>query len=156
MARNVGGIDRVLAFNDYINKHSKLTEFQEVALSRSEIKSKGRDLIDVFNDLSIKSWHQVSIKESKKSGKIRKNLDPPLEKLEKVFEDEFPLTEDIREKWIKKRYLPDPQISLLNPDVHLGSVSEEFRSTVHKYLYQNKSIQVGCTISNLVDVLEYF
>lgn len=139
--RNVGGINRVLAFNDFLKAHEKLSEFNKMLPEM--IIDQGRQVIDSFNHMAVKSWHQVTTKK-RKSGKVRKNLDPDVDDLEEVFVDEVPLTEEIRQMWISKRHMPDPHLAILSPDVHLGCASEAFISQVKTYLskYKNSSIPI--------------
>ena len=71
---------------------------------------------------------------TKKSGTVKKDLDPDEKYKTQVFEDEMPLDEETRWRWIKRWIVSDPHLSVLNPDKHLGAVSEAFMGQVKKFM----------------------
>ena len=125
-----GGLERVYGFNEFLSSHEKLKHFLVAANSNSENR---RDLIEQYQEAAVQCWHQVRTK-VKKSGVVKKDLDPDEKYKTPVFEDEMPLDEETRWRWIKRWIVSDPHLSILNPDRHLGAVSEAFMGQVKKFL----------------------
>ena len=160
--KNVGGIHRVLGFNDFINKHEKLvkmqkrieraTEYDEIEpyyseTSKAEIKTRRRQYVDQFNFAAKSAWHPVvkirdAVIEDDRVVKPPKfDLNPTEEQIEKkghIFPDEVPMNEDNRQKFISQHTkLMDPNLSIFSPDIHTGSTGELFYSQVMCYKNQD-------------------
>ena len=162
--KNVGGIHRVLGFNDFINKHEKLaklqerikrvTEYEEIEPQFShrsqeiELKTRRRQFVEQFNFAAVRAWHPVlKIRDAvieEETNRIVKpakyDLNPTEEQIEKkghIFPDEVPMNEDNRQKFISLHTkLMDPNLSTFSPDIHTGSTGELFYS--HVMCYKNK------------------
>ena len=148
--RNTGGNERVEAFNDFIKKHEKLSEFANFLESLDDQEAR-YEQTQKFNRTCQLAWHPTLVKKLVKDedGNIIKrkmNLNPTQEQMDKagksyVFNDEPLMTEDMRQKWIEKRKMPEPHYSILSPDVHVGSTSETFYADVMRYKCPDASLQ---------------
>ena len=140
--RNTGGIERVQAFNDFIKAHEKLVEFEAFLKSIDDQETR-YEQTQKFNKTAQMAWHPTLVRKVKKDedGNIisRKiNLNPTQEEMDQkgksyVFPDEPIMTEDLRQKWIEKRQMPEPHYSVLSPDHHRGSTSDTYYADVMKY-----------------------
>ena len=150
--RNTGGNERVQAFNDFIKAHEKLVEY-EAFLNSIDDQEARYEQTQKFNKTAQMAWHPTLVRKVKKDeeGNIisRKfNLNPTQEEMDDkgksyVFKDEPIMTEDLRQKWIDKRRMPEPHYSVLSPDLYRGSTSDTFYADVMKYTrnLSNSSLQ---------------
>ena len=162
----VGGIERVQAFNDFLKNLPQMVEIEKnIKLIKKERHfteeraQQIRRLSVQYNLMAVMAWHPVIIKKIKfdSEGNERKreyNLNPTAKDLKKdlkvfvpgrpesnqrgyLFPDQHPMTEENRLLWVQKRRMYDPPMSILSPDVHLGSTSEVFSAHVNNYKHQD-------------------
>ena len=103
-----------------------------------------------FNRIAREAWHPTIIKKVVKDDegnvvKVKINKNPSAEDMAKagksyIFPDEEIMTEEGRQKWIAKRFMPEPHYAVLSPDHYVGSTSDTFYSAVMKYCQKQPSM----------------